>query len=288
MHLYHVIEPHTGINRKKELIMKTKQLISFALLSTFVVSGCSDNKATATKPEADAAMNHTAINADQVTGAKFFVGALAETFNAGGYTYARLSTSDGEVWAAGPVTALKEGDKVSFASKMLMKNFTSKSTQRDFKEIYFVKAFTVNGIRVGGMPMASMSKTSMPKASMVDTTQKNPHKNASNQQTNIKLKPIKKAAKGQDIAEIIAKANTLRDKTVTVRGQVTKVTSNILGANWLHIRDSSTKQDLIVTTSDSTKTGDIILVKGKLALNKDFGKGFVIGRVIADANVKVE
>ena len=266
--------------------MKTKQLISFALLSTFIVSGCSDNKSTATTADMDAAMNQTAMNADQITGAQFFVGALAETFNAGGYTYAKVSTSDGEVWAAGPVTTLKEGDKISFASKMLMKNFTSKSMKREFKEIYFVKVFTVNGLRVGAMPMANNMAGNM-SGSMPKTS---PHmnQNTAKQHTAIAIKPMKKAAKGQDIAEIIAKAKTLRGKTVNVRGQVTKVTTNILGANWIHIRDSSTKQDLTITTSDLAKAGDIILVKGKLSLKKDFGKGFVIDRVIADAKVKVE
>lgn len=262
--------------------MKTKQIMSLVLLSTFVVSGCSDNKSTTTS-ESDTANNQALINSNQVTGAEFFVGALAETFNAGGYTYANISTDNGDVWAAGPVTPLKKGDKISFSSKMLMKNFTSKAMKRDFKEIYFVKYFTVNGLRVGAMPMASM-----PKASIVDATKKNPHKNAGKQHTSIEIKPMKKADKGQDIAEIIAKANTLRGKTVTVRGQVTKVTSNILGANWIHIRDSSTQQDLTITTSNTAKTGDIILVKGKLALQKDFGKGFIINRVIADAKVKVE
>lgn len=273
-----MVTPH-GLIFRRILIMKTTQLISFALLSTLAIAGCSDEKSPTTTAGFNASQNQAAKkNSGEVKGAKFFAGALTETFNAGGYTYANVSTTDGDIWAAGPVTDLKKGDKISFASKMLMKNFTSKSMKRDFKEIYFVKSFTVNGERLGKLPMTSV----------VDTTKKNPHKNSSKHLANIKLKPMNKADKGQNIAELIAKAKSFRGKTVIVRGQVTKVTPNILGANWLHIRDNSTKQDLIITTSDTTKTGDIILVKGKLALQKDFGKGFVIDRVIADANIQVE
>ena len=272
----------------RELKMKTKQLISLellvalllALLMAFSVSGCSEDKAVLTEAE----KLQVTKEMGQIKGAEYFVGSLTETFNAGGYSYAKLSTAKGDIWAAGPITKLNKDDKVSFSSKMLMKNFRSKSTERDFKEIYFAKSFTVNGKRTGMIPMAKTSTT---------VTKKNPHNNASMphgqaMSSTPLIKPIEKATKGHDIAEIIAKANTLRGKTVIVRGQVTKVTSNILGANWVHIRDSSTEQDLTITTSGTTKTGDIVLVKGTLSLNKDFGKGFVIGRVIADASVKVE
>lgn len=268
-----------GLNFRRILIMKITQLIGFTLLSTLAVTSCSENKSTTSTSGMDASQNQTSNKSSgEVKGAKFFVGALTETFNAGGYTYANVETSEGSIWAAGPVTPLKKGDKISFASKMLMKNFTSKAMKRDFKEIYFVKSFTVNGERIGKLPMASI----------VDTTKKNPHQNTNKQHTSIIIKPMKKADKGQDIAELIAKAKSFRGKTVIVRGQVTKVTANILGANWIHIRDSSTQQDLTITTSNTAKTGDIVLVKGKLALQKDFGKGFIINRVIADAKVKVE
>jgi len=268
----------------RELKMKIKQLISLellvALLVAFYVSGCSEDKAVLTEAE----KLQVAKEMEKIKGADYFVGSLTETFNAGGYTYAKLSTPKGDIWSAGPVTKLNKGDKISFASKMLMKNFRSKSTERDFKEIYFAKSFTVNGKRTGLMPMAKTSTS---------TAKKNPHNNSAMPHSQAMssmplIKPIKKAAKGQDIAEIIAKENTLRGKTVIVRGQVTKVTSNILGANWVHIRDSSTQQDLTLTTSGTTKTGDIILVKGIFSVNKDFGKGFVIDRVIADAKIKIE
>lgn len=270
--------------------MKTQKFIGLVLLTTMVasglVSGCSDKKSTSTKSDSEVANNALSKNQNQVQGARFFVGELSETFNAGGYTYVNVATSAGNIWAAGPITALKKGDKLSFASKMLMKNFRSTALKRDFKEIYFVKVFTVNGIRMDSAPKAAMYSDNK-----VDDVKNNPHNSGSMSATTqaaVALKPVKKAAKGQSIADIIANANTFRDKTVTVRGQVTKVTPNILGTNWIHIRDNSTAQDLTITSSGTTKVGDIILVKGKLVLGKDFGKGFVMERVVDNAAIKVE
>lgn len=280
--------------------MKTNQLIGLLLFSSLGISACSDNK-----PEAMDAKNlQVTEEMKKISGAEYFVGSLMETFNAGGYTYAKILTTKGNVWAAGPTTTLANGDKISFSSKMLMNNFYSKAKKRDFKEIYFVKGFTVNGMNMAlkpkmtmpetTMPATIMAKTGMSKSNMpMDAGKMNPHANKGMPHAKAKLnlpplKPMKKAAKGQDINEIIVNAKSFKGKQVVVRGQVTKVTTNILGANWIHIRDSSTNDDLTITTSGTTKTGDIVLVKGTLSLDKDFGKGFVIGRVIADANVKVE
>ncbi|MDH5590212.1 MAG: hypothetical protein OEZ65_12060 [Gemmatimonadota bacterium] len=69
-------------------------------------------------------------------------GVVLETMDAGGYTYARLSMVDGEIWAAGPVTALAVGDTVGLVGPMPMGRFTSTSLDRTFEDITFVGRFT--------------------------------------------------------------------------------------------------------------------------------------------------
>jgi len=264
--------------------MKTQLITGFTLFATLIMAGCSDDKSTTTTSGESNTLSSE--NVGKVQGSKYFVGELSETFNAGGYTYVNVATLEGAVWAAGPVTALKKGDKISFASKMLMKNFRSKALDRDFKEIYFAKSFTVNGIIMGATPKAGMDSNKM-----AGEAKKNPHSTGSmyaNTQVAMLLKLMNKAENGQSIADIIANIKIFRDKTVTVRGQVTKVTPNILGTNWIHIRDNSTSQDLTITSSGTTNVGDIILAKGKLVLGKDFGKGFVMERVVDNAAIKIE
>ncbi len=256
--------------------MKIQYIVAISLVSALYITACSDDKSAPSASVQSQGNNQAATQStlpgNMPTGAKYFVGPLTETFNAGGYTYVKVASASGDVWAAGPITPLKQGDKVSFSSKMLMKNFHSKALNRDFKEIYFAKSFSVNGMR-----MSMTAKTGA----------ENPHKTKA-PQTNIALKQIKKAEQGQNIAELISSENNFRGKQVKVRGQVSKVTNNIMGVNWVHIRDNSSQKDLIITTRANTEPGNTILVKGKLALNKDFGNGFVIDRVIPDAQVTVE
>ena len=87
--------------------------------------------------------------------------------------------------------------------------------------------------------------------------------------------------------------SSLAGQSVKVRGQVVKYNSEILGKNWLHLRDGSgsvgkNDNDLMVTTSTKVKVGDTVLVEGTVSLNKDFGAGYKYAVIIEDAKVTVE
>jgi len=70
-------------------------------------------------------------------------GQVVETMDAGSYTYVRVKTASGEVWAAGPQTAVAVGDVVGFGKGAPMTNFHSPSLDRTFESIEFVGAITV-------------------------------------------------------------------------------------------------------------------------------------------------
>jgi hypothetical protein len=64
-----------------------------------------------------------------------------------------------------------------------------------------------------------------------------------------------------------------------------------MGVNWIHIQDGtgdSGANDLTVTTLDSAKIGDVVLVKGTAATDKDFGAGYKYDLIVEEATVKVE
>jgi hypothetical protein len=75
---------------------------------------------------------------------------------------------------------------------------------------------------------------------------------------------------------------------VRVRGEVTRFNSGIMGKNWLHIRDSSTSDDLTATTQSMVATGDIVIVEGTLQLDQDFGYGYVYPLIVEDAIITKE
>ena len=100
---------------------------------------------------------------------------------------------------------------------------------------------------------------------------------------------IKKA--DQTVAELYAGQNGLLGTVVKVRGKVVKFSAQIMGKNWIHVQDGTGQaggNDLTVTTADSAKVGDTVLVTGKITLKKDFGMGYKYDLIIEDGKVKVE
>lgn len=107
--------------------------------------------------------------------------------------------------------------------------------------------------------------------------------------------PIKvEKAKGADaynVSETYEKAGKLDKKTVVVRGKVVKVSKGIMGKNWVHLRDGSGDpgkgtNNLVVTTQDVPKVGDVVTAKGILYKDKDFGAGYLYKVIVEEATVK--
>lgn len=64
-------------------------------------------------------------------------GKVAETMDAAGYTYVRVTTPRGDVWAAVPQIELHVGDAVTVDGELTMENFESKTLKRTFGKIIF-------------------------------------------------------------------------------------------------------------------------------------------------------
>ena len=66
-----------------------------------------------------------------------------------------------------------------------------------------------------------------------------------------------------------------------------------MGRNWIHIRDGSGSRekkddDLTVTTQDGAAVGDVVVVKGVVHVDRDFGAGYSYPVVLEDAKVTRE
>lgn len=136
--------------------MNIKRLIGFLLLATFMTTGWTEDKAAAASSETTTNKtmppNHPAVQ-----DVSFITGKTLQTFNAGGFTYVQIKTSNEPIWAAGPLTTIKKDDDVGFSRTMLMKNFHSNSLNRDFEAIYFVDRYTVNG-KIGAPMQVPMTQ----------------------------------------------------------------------------------------------------------------------------------
>lgn len=196
-------------------------------------------------------------------------GKVTDIIKASGYTYVEVDTGKKKVWAAGPVTPLKAGDMIGFSTRMPMKNFHSKSMKRDFPIIYFVDRFITDKVTSKNKVAATAS----------------PHDQIKKKQGTKPVIGINKVKGGNTIAEIYARKQKLKGKTIRVRGQVTKFTAEVMGKNWLHIRDSSTLDDLTVTTDSTVAIDDVVILEGKLVLDKDYGYGYFYPVIMEDARI---
>jgi hypothetical protein len=117
-----------------------------AVILTVGLAACSSKSDTAAKAQQPAGAlppGHPAItSAPAAQATQTPPAVVAETMDAGGYTYARLTGPDGkDVWAAGPQTKLSVGDTVIMDRPIAMTSFTSKTLNRTFDRIYFASAF---------------------------------------------------------------------------------------------------------------------------------------------------
>ena len=119
-----------------------------------------------------------------------------------------------------------------------------------------------------------------------------PHPAPAAPATTVDLAGIAKADGGKTIAEVFAEKDQLAGQPVVFRGKIVKTNPNIMGKNWLHVRDGSGAEgtnDLTVTTAGTVpNVGDTVVVKGTVALNKDFGMGYQYDVIVEDAEVTVE
>lgn len=201
-------------------------------------------------------------------------GKVLETMNSGNYTYVRLETPGGEKWVAAPQTAVKVGDAVEFQGGMEMKGFASKTLGRTFDSILFADSISVGGASGAAAPASPHGAVSGKAAEGSPVT------------------GIKKAEGGLTVAEIYTRRAEFDGKEVTVRGKVMKFNAGVMSRNWLHLRDGTSsaagENDLTITSAGQADVGDIVLVTGKLTLNKDFGFNYKYDVLIEDAKVAIE
>jgi hypothetical protein len=202
-------------------------------------------------------------------------GEVLEIQDVDSYTYLRLKTKDGETWAAVNRTPVQKGAQVTIENPMVMNDFESKTLNRKFDKIVF-------GILAGtGVPASGNGG---------DLTAL--HAGVSKPADVGDVKVAKATGpNARTVAEIVAQSAELKDKTIVVRGKVVKFTPEVLGKNWLHLRDGSgsaagNTNDVLVTTRDEAKIGDVVLVKGVVHTDRDLGSGYSYKVLIEEATLQ--
>jgi len=228
-------------------------------------------------------------------------GKILETMDSGGYTYLLVKTASGEQWVAIPETEATVGEEISYFEGMVMKNFTSKTLNRTFPSIIFSSGLAGNehpaaaSAQTEGSAADSFSAAVAAEKQAAQTSAAEPSQEmrmgtsggsagAVTPQQDIK---VEKAA-GENsftVGEIFAQAKQLQGQKVRVRGQVMKVSPNIMGRHWIHLQDGTgdamqNSHDLVFTSQELVEEGSIVTLEGVLAADKDFGAGYKYAAIV--------
>jgi hypothetical protein len=203
-------------------------------------------------------------------------GKVLEVKNVESYSYVRLNTKDGEVWAAVMKAPIRKDSTVTVENAVVMNNFESKILKKTFPTILFGS--------LGGAATLAPSGHAMGAAYPLI-----PGKNLET----INDAPVAKASgsNARTVAEIISNRAELKGKPVLLRGKVVKYNPGIMGKNWIHLRDGSGSatddtNDILVTSASETKVGDVVTVKGIIRTDKDFGSGYAYKVLIEEATIE--
>lgn len=202
-------------------------------------------------------------------------GEVLEVRDVDSYTYLRLSTKDGETWAAVNRAPVQKGARVTIENPVVMNNFESKTLNRKFDRIVFGTLGGTAGAAAGkGGDLATLHAGVAKPADAAD------------------MKVAKATGpNARTVAEIVTRSAELKDKTVAVRGKVVKFTPAVLGKNWVHLRDGTGSaadgtNDVLVTTADEAKVGDVVLATGVVHTNRDLGSGYSYKVLVEEAKLK--
>ncbi len=184
------------------------------------------------------------------------------------YVYLNVDENGDNFWIATMKQEVNPGETVYYKGGLLKTNFESKEYHRTFDKIYLVsrivkadhfkQANQMKGKAMNNTPGRVVVKESIGKKIKVEGS--------------------------LPIATLISNPGKYEGKKVQLSGKVVKANYNIMGRNWVHIKDGSRDDfDLVCTTDVPVPEGHVITINGLVSLNKDFGAGYVYDIIIEDA-----
>jgi hypothetical protein len=210
-------------------------------------------------------------------------GVVAEIIQVPNYTYLRLTTAQGDTWAAVSSTqSVHEGQTVRLGAATQMTGFTSKTLNRTFDSIWFGELDTGGG---GGSDMPPMAPQGQLPAGHPSIAAGPTGSAAAGAVAAVEQAG---AALALRVADVFSEKDVLAGKRVRLSGKAAKVTA-VQGNFYVHVKDGSgaagKDDDLLVITSTEVKPDQAVTLEGRVALNKDVGMGSTYPVVVENATV---
>jgi len=193
------------------------------------------------------------------------------------YVYLRVEEEgEEEYWIATRKQDVIAGQQYFYRGGLLKTQFESKEYNRVFDRVYLVS----NIIPANHSQAGSQAKVSKSAGDNVNTESKA----AESTPVSMVTEEARKAS--ISISELVNNSASYEGKIVVLSGTVTKVNPNIMGRNWIHLKDGSMDDyDLVITSSIAIPEGHEVSLKGMVTLNRDFGAGYSYDILVENAEL---
>lgn len=188
-----------------------------------------------------------------------------EVIGADRYTYVKVKEGDKEFWVATGKREMDEGKLYFFKKGLVKSNFRSEELDKTFDKLHLVSNLVPADHGGSKIQKIDNTATISPQGKSGDEIR---------EEGSI------------SIAEIVNNPNKYEHKEVQITGKCTKVNYNIMGRNWIHLKDGSKDDfDLVLTSNDKVTVNQQVTMKGVVHLGVDFGAGYVYDIIIEDAEL---
>ncbi|MCH2107765.1 MAG: hypothetical protein MK135_00420 [Polyangiaceae bacterium] len=242
-------------------------------------------------------------------------GEVKEVLQVTSYTYLRLKGSQGEFWAAVPKATPSIGAEVALVMPQKMVKFPSKELGRTFEEIYFATlrkgpegasdagtqeprnaserqavSSDQGGAKLAGTP--STPNSAQPSSALPNSALPSSSTQAHGVQPRTAVKPSQPLENGLTIEKLYAQKEDLQGKRVRLRATVTKITSQVMNTNFMHLQDGSGDDrqgthDVIMKIADPLpEVGEEVIFSAVVQVNADLGYGYRYDLLLEEGRIE--
>ncbi len=240
----------------------------FVTIVLLIVTACNNGSSSVTATNKNSSENNPELFSDDFSSRSkaktpsnndLHTVTVNEILKTSKYLYLNVNENDEQFWIATQKKEIIVGETYFYNGGLLKTNFESNELKKAFELIYLVS----NLVPINHGNNSDILKNSKPNTELKDESQ------VSNNKRKIEVKG------SMAIAELVKNHEKYDGKTIQISGECVKINPNIMGVNWIHIKDGTKDDyDLVITSDIFVQEGSIVTMKATVTLNKDFGAGY--------------
>lgn len=183
------------------------------------------------------------------------------------YVYVRVREGEDEYWIAATLQAVSIGQRYFFRGGLQKTDFVSKEYNRTFDRLLLVSQLVPadHGSSMGASETGASAVAAPPSAEPL---------------------PQVDVPGSTRINDVVSDPKRFAGKTVQVSGTCTKVNPNIMGRNWVHLKDGGKDgKELVITTNEMVAEGKPVTMVGRIVVDQDFSAGYKYEVLMEQARV---